>query len=78
MGAKHLIRDRIQNTGDSNQNKGFFLTLDITFAFVRHMIDHPELMETIPNGAERKPVQDCRYRRAVMMSAVLPQPWMSY
>jgi len=24
----------------------------VTFDFVRHMIDHPELIDTIPNGAE--------------------------
>jgi hypothetical protein len=26
--------------------------IGVTFDFVRHMIDHPELVDTIPNGAE--------------------------
>lgn len=26
--------------------------IGITFDFVRHVIDHPELIETIPDGAE--------------------------
>jgi len=26
--------------------------IGVTFDFVRHMIDHPDLIDTIPNGAE--------------------------
>ncbi len=26
--------------------------IGVTFDFVRHIIDHPELVDTIPNGAE--------------------------
>ncbi|MBI4763814.1 MAG: hypothetical protein HY787_04335 [Deltaproteobacteria bacterium] len=26
--------------------------IGVTFDFVRHMIDHPELVDTIPDGAE--------------------------
>jgi len=26
--------------------------IGITFDFIRHLIDHPEIIDTIPNGAE--------------------------